>query len=354
MYALIMAGGSGTRLWPISRKNKPKQLLKLIGEETLLQTTFHRLAKGFSDKQIFVATTALHADSIAKQLPKIPKAHYSIEPILKDRGPAIALAALLIHDHNPKACFVTAWSDHFIKDEAAYFATLKTAEKFLGRNPEYFLTIGVKPTSPHTGFGYIEQEKSLGSGVYKVKSFKEKPDLKTAKKFLNNGRFLWNTGYFVCRADTLLELYKSHQPKIYDILMKIKPFIGTKKQQQAINKYYPSMPHVDIEKGLIEKLNKIAVVPAKFDWADIGSWKIIKDVLSEEKNNLTLGQVALQDVKRSLIYNYDKKLVAAVGIEDLVVINTKDTLLVAHKDKSEEIKTLVKKLAAEKKLKKYL
>lgn len=354
MYALIMAGGSGTRLWPVSRKKQPKQLLKLVGNKTLLENTFARLLKGFLPSEVFVATTSQHASAIQKQLKKIPAQNYSVEPVLKDRGPAIALAALLIRHKNPTAIFVTAWSDHYIKDEVAYFEALKTAEKFLHKNPDYFLTIGAKPTYPHTGFGYIEQGKSLGSGVYNVNSFKEKPDLKTAEKFLKNGKFFWNTGYFVCRADTILKLYQKQQPEIYKVLMLIKPFVGTKNQQSAINKFYPQMPAVDIEKGLIEKLSKVAMVPAKFDWADIGSWKIIKDVLSKEQDNLTLGKVVLNDTKRSLVYNYDNKLVAVTGLEDMVVINTKEILLVVPKYKSEEIKQLVKKLQDDKKLEKYL
>jgi mannose-1-phosphate guanylyltransferase len=354
MYALIVAGGAGTRLWPLSRKNSPKQLLKLIDKNTLLQTTFQRLLKGFSKNRIFVATTAAHAPQIAKQLSGIPKNHYSIEPVQKDRGPAIALSALLIQHFDAKASFVTAWSDHYIKNETAYFEAIKTAEKFLLTHPDYFLTVGAKPSYAHTGFGYIEQGKMVSNGAYAVRSFKEKPDLKTAQKFIKSGKFLWNTGYFICRADTLLKLYKQHQPQIYKILMKIKPFLGTKKQQAAINKFYPQMPHADIEKGIIEKLSRVVVVPAKFEWADIGSWKIIKDVLSQEHKNLTKGNVALHNTNKSLIYNYEDKLVAVVGVEDLIIVNTKDALLIALKDKSEEIKELVKKLQADEKLKKYL
>lgn len=366
MLALIVAGGSGTRLWPVSRKRSPKQLLKLVDDKTLLENTFGRLSKGFSRQQIFIATTRQHAAAVSKQLPGVPKANYSIEPVLKDRGPAIALAALIMHHKNPKASFVTAWADHYINNESAYFATLKIAENFLHKHPEYFLTIGVKPTYAHTGFGYIKMgsvlrhsprtkdQKGQNGGVYHALAFKEKPELKLAEKFVKSGHYLWNTGYFVCRVDTLLDLYKQHQPQIYAVLMKIKPFIGTAKQQVAINKFYPLMPHADIEKNLIEKLAKVAVVPAGFSWADIGSWKIVKDVLSKERDNLTHGNVTAHDTTKSLIYNYEDKLVAVVGAEDLVVINTKDALLIAPKGKSEEIKELVKKLGADKKLKKYL
>ncbi|HVY68136.1 MAG TPA: sugar phosphate nucleotidyltransferase [Patescibacteria group bacterium] len=354
MLALIMAGGSGTRLWPLSRRQKPKQLLKFINNETLLQTTFHRLAKGFAADRIFVATTKAYSRLLAQQLPRIPGRHYSIEPQLKDRGPAIALAALIMHHYHPDETFVTAWADHYIKNEAGYFQTLKTAQRFLSSHPSYLVTIGARPDYPHTGFGYIKTGRRLDHQVYQASAFKEKPDLKTAEKFVANGRYLWNTGYFICRLDTLIDLYRRHQPAIYQLLEKIKPYIGTKKQQWAINRFYPKMPQVDIERGLIEKLDRVAAVKAGFDWADIGSWKVIKDVLSVEEENLTRGRVVTHNAKKSLVYNYENKIVAMVGAENLIVVNTKDALLIAPKDKSEEIKELVKKISQNKKLKKYL
>lgn len=368
MFALIMAGGSGTRLWPVSRKQSPKQLLGFIGKKTLLQNTFDRLVKGFSTKEIFIATTTQYATQIKKQLPKIPATHYSLEPELKDRGPAIALAALLMYREDPTSSFVTAWSDHYIKDEPAYFKALKLADTYLDTNPSALVTIGIKPDHPHVGFGYIQlgskipflKKKGLGETLFRVKSFTEKPDLKTAEKFLKNGKYLWNTGYFICKTGNLLSLYQRHLPQIYDVLMKIKPYIGTKKQHWAIAKFYPEMPKVDIEKGLIEKLTNVAVIPAQFDWADVGSWKIIHDVLSlaskksEPRTNTTQGNITVFETTNSLIYNYEPKLVAVVGMDDIAVINTKDTLLIIKKDKSEKVKDLVKRLEEDKNLRKYL
>jgi len=355
MYALIMAGGSGTRLWPQSRQNQPKQLLKFIKNQTLLQTTYTRLRKAFSDSEIFVATINSYKGNIKKQVPQIPLANYSLETATKDRGPAIGLAALIMWKRDPESFFITAWSDHYIKNETAYFQALKSAEAFLKKQPGYFLTIGVRPSSAHTGFGYIELGKKLSGQVFGAKSFKEKPDAKTAKKFLQNKNYLWNTGYFVCKCETLLQLYKKHLPEVYKILMKIQPFIGTKRQQLAINKFYPQMPEVDIEKGLIEKLNKVAVVPGSFDWADVGSWQVIKDILSPDDKNLIQGEVLAQNSRGNLIYNFEKnKLVAGVGLENLLIVNTKDALLVVPKNRSEEVKQLVKNLKKGKKFKKYL
>lgn len=353
MFALIMAGGSGTRLWPVSRKNQPKQLLKFINSQTLLQNTYGRLRKVFSDDKIFLATTSQYAPSIKQQLPKISAKHFSIETSTKDRGPAIGLAALLMSHYDPESCFVTSWSDHYIKNVKAYFAALKTAENFLQKNPEYFVTIGAKATYPHTGFAYIRQGKKVAADVYQVTHFKEKPDLKTAHLFIADGNYLWNTGYFACKTATLLELYEKHLPKIYQLLMKIKPFIGTSKQQTAINKYYAQMPVADIEKGLVEKLTSLAVIPAKFDWVDVGSWKIIKDTLAPMKN-LTQGNVLDLNSSDSLIYNYENKLVATIGLKDAIIVNTKDALLITDKAHSEQVKQLVESLKKNKKLKKYL
>ncbi len=357
MYALIMAGGSGTRLWPVSRRKTPKQLLKLIGNKTLLQHTFHRLLKGFSASHVFVATTSQYAAEVSKQLPRVSKSHYSIEPVLKDRGPAIGLAALIMHHADPASSFVTAWSDHFIKNETVYFNTLKIAENYLSEDPSAFVTIGAVPKHAHTGLGYIKRgsliKNSQNIQAFKAK-FTEKPDLKTAQKFLASGNYLWNTGYFVCKTATLLDLYQKHLPEIYALLMRIKPALGTKHQQKTIDQIYPLMPKVDIERGLLEKLNNIVVLPAGFDWADIGSWKVIKDVLSEEHVNLVQGHAIAHNTKGSLIYNYEPKLIATVGLSDTVIINTKDVLLVINKHESERIKELIEKLGADKKLSKYL
>ncbi|MCL5775294.1 MAG: sugar phosphate nucleotidyltransferase [Patescibacteria group bacterium] len=354
MFALLMAGGQGTRLWPVSRKSKPKQLLKLIEDKTLLEATYHRLLNGFSPQEIFIATTSDYKKHIRKQLPEIPKDNYSIEPELKDRGPALGLAALLMHAKDRQSIFVTSWSDHYIKNQNAYFKTLKTAEQVVNKHPGSFVTVGVKPTHPHTGLGYIKLGKKLGPKAYRVSSFKEKPDLKTAERFLKSKQYLWNTGYFICRTERLLELYAQHLPEIYSLLMKIKPYIGSIKQQWAINTFYPRMPKVDIEKGLIEKLSDVAAVEAVFDWADIGSWQIIKDVLSEKKDNLIKGLALHHKAEGSLIYNFEKKLVAVTGLKDIIVVNTKDALLIAPKNQSEAVKELIEKIKADPDLKKYL
>jgi mannose-1-phosphate guanylyltransferase len=358
MNILILAGGSGTRLWPASRQKKPKQLLPFLGNKTLLQNTYERFLKLAEPKNIYVGTLSSYGTSIKKQLPRVPAKNYSLEPALRDRGPAIGLAALIMNHHNSQSTFVTAWSDHYIKEESRYLQMLKKADAYLKNHPQTTITVGVKPRFAHPGLGYIEQGRKipnkLGLQMYEVKSFREKPSAAIAKKYVSSGRYLWNAAYFAWRTDYLLDLYRRHLPEIYALLMKIKPALGTPRQQAAINKYYPLMPKVDIEKGLIEKINQRVVIAADFTWADIGSWRVIKEILSSADKNLVQGLWAGADTENTLIYNYTDKLVATVGIKNSIVVATEDIILVADKNDPDQIRKLIKILENTPKLRKYL
>jgi mannose-1-phosphate guanylyltransferase len=361
MNILIFAGGSGSRLWPVSRKSTPKQLLKLIGDKTLLQNTYSRCLDWTDKNQIYIATLSEYKQSIKKQLPNIADNHYSLEPTLRDRGPAIGLAALIMNHHNPKSSFMTMWSDHEISESKGYFKKLLTqAEKYLDANPETTLTIGVKPTFAHTGYGYIEKGPKVANKftlpLYKVNSFKEKPNLKTAEKFLKTKKYLWNSGYFIWKTENLLNLYKVHLPDVYNILMKIKPFLGTSKQQTAINRWYPKMPKVEVEQGLLEKItNGIVTIEASFDWNDIGSWKVIKDIQTKTNENIVQGLYVDHNSKDTLVYNYNpNQLVTTLNTQKLVIVVTEDAVLIADKDNSVELKQLINKLKDNPKLNKFL
>jgi len=358
MKVLILAGGSGTRLWPASRQKKPKQLLPFLGTKTLIQNTYGRFLKFTKPSNIYIGTLTSYASVIKRQVPQIPKNNYSLEPVLRDRGPAIGLAALLMHHHDPNSSFVTAWSDHFIKEGENYLQILKKAERYLRQHPQTTITVGVTPKFAHPGLGYIEQgtviKNGLGLKLHTVKSFKEKPSLALAHKYVNSGRYLWNAAYFIWRTDYLLGLYRDHLPEIYSLLMKIQPALGTAQQQKVINKIYPAMPAVDIETGLIEKVKNRVVITADFHWADIGSWRTIKEVLSPSEANLTKGLWLGVTTNDSLIYNYTDKLVATAGITNSVVIVTDDVILVADKDNTNQIREVIKLLKKSRQLKKYL
>ncbi len=361
MNILIFAGGSGTRLWPASRKSKPKQLLKLIDNKTLLQNTYDRCVKWAKKDQIYIATLSEYKDLIRKQLPGIPSSHYSLEPVLRDRGPAIALAALIMNHDDPSSSFMTMWSDHNIHEKAGYFkGLLASAEQYLNANPEATLTIGIQPTFPHTGFGYIKKgskiANKLGLPLYKVSSFTEKPSQATAERFLKTNSYLWNSGYFIWKTATLLDLYKQHLPEVYKILQKIRPHLGTKNQQKAIDRWYPKMPKVEVEQGILEKVkSNIVTIEANFDWIDVGSWKVIKDTQTKKQENVVQGLHVDHNSENTLVYNYSaNQLVTTLSTKDLVIVVTDDAILVADKDSSVDLKKLTAKLKENKKLNKYL
>lgn len=360
MNVLVVAGGTGTRLWPASRQSRPKQLLKLIGKKTLLQNTYGRFSGWAKPSEIFVATTQAYAPMIKKQLPKIPEHNFSIEPLVRDRGPAIGLAALIMEHYRPNSVFVAAWSDHYINPVSKYLTTLRRAERYLEQHPEATLQIGVKPTFPHAGMGYIQQGRKIsnrqGLALYQMKSFKEKPNIAVAQRFLDKGNYLWNTGIFMWNARTLLSLYQKHLPKIYNLLMKIKPALGTRRQQAVINRWYRLMPQQDIEANLIEKLRgDHAVIAAGFEWADIGSWKIVKDMQSKPRENVSRGLHLDHRSQGSMVYNYhDKQFVATLGLNNIIVVVTPQAVLVANKNEAEELKQLVKNLKQRPGFKKFL
>ena len=361
MNILIFAGGSGTRLWPASRKAKPKQLLKLIDNKTLLENTYARCLQWTKKNQIYIATLGEYKNLIRKQLPDIPVSHYSLEPVLRDRGPAIGLAALIMNHDNPDSIFMTMWSDHNINEKKGYFKKLlANAEQYLKANPEATLTIGVPPSSPHTGFGYIKKGAKIankyGLPLSKVASFTEKPSKAVAEKFLKSNSYLWNSGYFIWKTDTLLKLYAKHLPEVYEILQKIKPHLGTKNQQKAIDNWYPKMPKVEVEQGILEKVkDNIVTIEASFDWIDVGSWKVIKDAQTKKSENIVQGLHIDVESKNILVYNYNsKQLVTTLSVKDLVIVVTEDAILVADKDNSVDLKKLTAKLKADRKLNKFL
>ncbi len=355
MNVLIFAGGSGTRLWPASRKATPKQFLNFVGNNTLLQQTYTRMRQGFSNNQIFIATSSGYAGQIKKQLPGIKRSHFSLEPAMRDRGPALGLAALIMQHESKDDLFATSWADDFIKQEDRYHQTLLQAENFLKAHPKSIIAVGIAPSSPSTGFRYIQTGKTLTNSISIVKKFADKPSHKQAQAYFSSGKYLINTGYFISSATHILELYKEHQPKAYALLMKIRPAIGTKQQQTVINKLYPKIPKFDFEEILINHPEMLLVMPGAFDWADVGRWSVIKDIQSALEDNLTTGLTLSYKTTGSLIYNYNpKQLVTSLHVNNLIIVVTPEAVLVADKNNSEELKHIIQKIKGDPKLNKYL
>ena len=358
MKILIVAGGSGTRLWPLSRQNKPKQLLKLIEDKTLLETTYDRYQGFCKAEDIFLATTKTYVAVVKKQLPSIAPSHISIEPSRKETAPAIGLAALLIEHEAPGSIFMNAWSDHYIKETKKYHALLKAAENRIKKYPDEPILLGITPTTPEIRYGYIKFKSQVVDSklnLHHVEEFKEKPDEVAAKKYLQSKKYVWNIGTIIWKTDRLLAAYQKYLPDIYAVLEKIKPYIGTKKQQWAIEKFYPEMPSVNLEQGLNVKLPKLTVAVAPLTWTDIGSWHAIKEILTNrDTDNLIKGSHVGHETNGSLIYNHGKQLIATLGIDNLVIINTPDSILIASKDKAAALKDLIAKIKRDPEGKKYL
>ncbi len=359
MNIIIFAGGNGTRLWPASTKSKPKQFLEMVGKDTLLQQTYKRLKTKFKPEQIFIATQKSYGKHTKNQVPAVPVSNFSLEPSLRNRGPALGLALITIQSQSDEDIFATAWSDDYIHQNDKYLQTLLKAKEHLKNNTSTILAIGATPTSPHIGFRYIQSGKQLkNSEVRQVNKFTDKPDHKEALRYYESGKHFWNTGYFVSSINHILSLYKKYYPEAYNILMKIKSEIGKKNYQKVLEELYNKIPSFDFEEILINNPSELHVLASEFGWQDVGRWSAVKDIQSNKKDNLTKGLVIPHKTTGSLIYNYHpKQLITTLHVKDLVIVVTQDSILVANKNNSEELKEiidLIKNKENYKKLKKYL
>ncbi|MBU0707644.1 NTP transferase domain-containing protein [Patescibacteria group bacterium] len=354
MKAIVLSGGSGTRLWPVSRKNHPKQLQPFIGKETLLEMTLKRLLRFLKKEDIYLAIGSSQYSMIKKQVAKFGIKNFSIEPERKDTAAAIGLAATMIHKKHPKEIVFTANTDHYISPDKTYSRFIKLAGRTIKENPAHTVLIGINPTYPDTGLGYIKmgsQKAVYGKDeVFNAEKFVEKPDLKTAQKFLRQWEYLWNPAMFFWRADHLLSLYKKHIPNIYKILMKIQDSLGRPNEHKVLKTEFHKIKPISIDYGIMEKLKKMLVVPADFIWQDIGHWRSIKDVLSKtETDNVIKGKHIGIDTKGNLIYSLAGKLIATSGVENMMIVDTKDALLVCHKDKAQDVKKIVEQIEKQRK-----
>ena len=349
--ALILAGGVGSRLWPLSRKNSPKQMKALLNNKTVLQNTYEAIRKGFAKEDIFVITTRdLQAD-IRAQLP-IPITNIISEPQRRETAAAIGLGAWLIEKKYPGSIIVTINSDHYIGQVKEYIRVIKLAGRFIAKHADYLLTVEINPTYPETGFGYIKIGQEFNTfgrdKVFEVDSFKEKPTLAVAEKYLDDWRYLWNAALFCFSADTLKAWYKKYLPSHYRSLEQIAD-AGVGKYPAVLVKEYQKIKPVAIDYGLVEKLDKLLVLPASFRWHDIGHWRTIADILPSDKHGNTIKALHVGvDSNRNLIYAEPKKLVATVGLHDFIIVDTSDALLICSKDKAQRVKQIVDEIKKKK------
>jgi len=353
MKIIILAGGTGSRLWPASKKNNPKQLKPLLGKETLLKSAVKRVKVGFKSSDIFLSINRHQLSAVKRDLKSlVPLKNYITEPVKKDTAAAIGLACLRVIKEDPEAVIATVNSDHHIKNNKEFVRVLKSAEKAVNKYPDHLVLIGLNPSYPETGYGYIKIKKEVDQvgkdKIYSVDSFKEKPDLKTSQKYLKSWQYLWNPAYFVFKAQTMLDLFAKHLPDQHKILMKIK------NNPKSLNSEFSKIEPISIDYGIMEKAGKMLCLPANFDWVDVGHWRTLQEVLAKTRdNNVVKGRHVGLNSSGNLIYSYTGKLIATIGLKDLIVVETEEAILVCPKDRAQEVKQLVDKLKEEK-LDKYL
>jgi mannose-1-phosphate guanylyltransferase len=350
-FVLILAGGGGTRLWPMSRDASPKQFLKLFGGKSLFELTLERARRIAPLSNILISTSVRHLPEIKKHVPGIPEENLIGEPMRRDTALAMGLGAAVIYNRDPEAVIVNLASDHMIKSLALFVRDIGKAVK-LADESHNLVTIGIKPRFPHTGMGHIKVSKGIG-----VK-FVEKPDLATAKKLTSSGDYYWNANLYVWRAKTLLDLLKTHAPKTYVNLPKIITGIGTDRERSAIQLAFQMAPTISIDFAVSEKLSKFGFIEAGFDWTDVGDWSELYSNLDKDAlgnviySGKNKGKFIGVNTKNSL-FMLDKKLVAAIGVENLMIVDTPDALLVCRADDDQAVKQVVQ-ILKEKELKQYL
>jgi len=353
----LFCGGAGTRMWPASRRSKPKQFQPLVGSESMFQQALRRIKKGFPIKDVYVITGREYVGLVVQQEPDLPLENVIIEPEMRDTLAAVGYAAAVLDKKFDNPIVASLWAaDHLVKNDEQFINALKSAYEFV-KSSSKIVSIDVRPTYPNIHVGYIQ----VGKMIKKINSLAifeyirqiEKPDIKTAKKFTAGWEYLWHAGYKVWRAQKMLALYKKFAPKVYKGLVKIQEAWGKDNQDEIVRQIYPNFEKVSVDYAIFEKVDpkEMVVLSADLGWSDIGAWNILKDELSENtKDNVVQGEIFDIDSKDCLIYaNAKDKIVATIGLEDLIVVDTDDALLVSKKDRISEIKKIVEKLKEAKK-----
>ena len=350
LHAIIMAGGSGTRFWPKSRRDRPKQLLRLTGESTLLQQTVARIEHLVPPDRVMVITGSDQAEATRAQLPDLPAANVIAEPCPRDTAPCVGLAAGIVASRERDGTMIVMPADHVIEPVEAFRTTVRAAVSVIDDDPTTLVTFGITPAHPETGYGYIERgpllERREGIPVYRVVQFREKPDRATAEQFLASGNFLWNSGIFIWRARTILDELRAHRPKLAEDLEPILRALGTPDEPEALVRHFHRLERIPIDKAVMEHARNVRVLEVPYDWSDVGDWRAVANLLERDgAGNAIQGHVVVRDTTNSIIISDDGGLVATLGVDDLVVVHSGKATLVARKDQLDKLKALVEGLA---------
>jgi mannose-1-phosphate guanylyltransferase len=350
LHAIIMAGGSGTRFWPRSRRDRPKQLLRLAGESTMLQQTVARVEHLVPPERVFIITGADQAEATRAQLPELPSGNIVAEPAPRDTAPCVALAAGMVASRDPSGTMIVMPADHVIEPVEAFRTSVQAAVEVVDDDPTALVTFGVTPNRPETGYGYIERGEELakkqGIPVYRVLQFREKPDRQTAERFVAAGNFLWNAGIFVWRARTILDAIREYRPRLGEGFEPIRQALGTSDEGEALARHFPQLERVPIDKAVMEHAPNVRVLEVPYDWNDVGDWRALAALLERDATgNAIQGHVVARDTRDSIIISDDGGIVATLGVDDLVVVHSGKATLVARKDRLDDLKALVEGLA---------
>jgi mannose-1-phosphate guanylyltransferase len=352
-YGVIMAGGAGLRLWPMSRGDSPKQLLPVIRGKSLLQLSYERLRGFLPAEQIYVCTSAAHAKAVQENLPELPKANLLGEPEGRDTANAIGYSAAILHAKDKDAVMAVVTADHVIEPVAQFQTAIKSAFAVVEQDPSSLVTFGIIATYGHTGLGYIHRGEQLHDSAYKVLAFKEKPDKPTADRYVESGRYYWNSGMFVWRADTVLAELQQHLPASHAGLMKIATAWNSAERQNVLNSVYPSLQKISVDYAIMEPASQhkgkahVVVVEMPVQWLDVGSWPQLAETMqTDEHNNATdVGRFVFVDSDDNIIVSQDPNhLMATIGISDMIIVHTRDATMICPKSESQRVKDLALKV----------
>lgn len=352
LYFVIMAGGRGTRFWPRSRTKRPKQLLDIVGSKTILEQTIDRLLPLTDWDHIFIVTETAQAEAIKNLIPLLKDSHLLVEPLGKNTAPCIGLAGIVLSRMDPTASMAILPADHYISQVPVFLETLLAAAR-VSRAGDYLITIGITPTYPETGYGYLERGGRVmevdGRPVWEVKAFHEKPDRLKAESMVKSGKFFWNSGMFVWTVPAIMNQMARLTPGMYDELMQLKPCIDRPGWEEALRRAYENMENISIDYAVMERADQVLMLEGDFGWNDVGSWEAVYQLTpKDEKGNCLNGPVLVLDSQGCLVHS-PEKTVALIGVEDLVVVETSDALLICPRKRSQEVKKIVELLEGQKK-----
>ena len=349
LHAVIMAGGSGTRFWPHSRRNLPKQFLKMTGDQTLIQQAASRCQPSIPQERTWIVTGAAHAVETARQLPLIPSSQILVEPCGRNTAPCIGLAAIQMLASDPDATMLVMPADHVISPNSKFQEAVAEAVRLIEIDPAVLVLFGIEPQYPSTGFGYIQRGTPIASkscATYRVASFREKPNLTTASQFMASGEFYWNCGIFVWRAQTILDALQEFSPETVACLDRIQPGIGSDRWQEILEVEFPKMPSISIDYAVLEKASqRVAVLKAPFEWDDVGSWQALPRLFPQDQaGNTVNGLCCPVETQGCIVRTTDDHLIATIGVENLIIVHTPTATLVADKRDEGALKKLIAEL----------